>query len=153
MASQPSARNAAWGISVHARRPVHLVLMAFAGVALAGTAWAQGAKSPPQPQPNWNQTVTKEADASGQEFDAKQMDLIQKVTNYFNQMGDMKGNFVQVSVILGQIRPKLAQQRDAFGTRQHSERVNRHFGPTFPTRTPAGDKDAAAAVNACHTIV
>jgi len=96
---------------MHARHPVHLVLIAFVGVALAGTAWAQGAKSPPQPQPNWNQTVTKEPDASGQEFDAKQMDLIQKVSNYFNQMSDMKGNFVQVSADNKRMRGKFYIKR------------------------------------------
>ena len=96
---------------MHARHPVHLALMAFVGVALVGTAWAQGAKSPPQPQPNWNQTVTKEPDASGQEFDPKQMELIQKVTNYFNQMGDMKGNFVQISADNKRMRGKFYIKR------------------------------------------
>ena len=71
---------------------------------------AQGAKSPPQPPPNWNQTVTKEADA-GQEFDAKQIDLIQKVTNYFNQMGDMKGKFVQISADNKRMRGKFYIKR------------------------------------------
>jgi outer membrane lipoprotein-sorting protein len=94
---------------MHARHPVHLALMAIVGVALAGTALAQGAKSPPQSPPNWNQTVTKESD--GQEFDAKQLDLIQKVTTYFNQMGDMKGNFVQVSADNKRMRGKFYIKR------------------------------------------
>jgi outer membrane lipoprotein-sorting protein len=94
---------------MHARHPVHLALTALVGVALAGTALAQGAKSPPQPQPTWNQTVTKESD--GQEFDAKQIQLIQKVSTYFNQMGDMKGNFVQVSADNKRMRGKFYIKR------------------------------------------
>ncbi|NJM30698.1 MAG: cell envelope biogenesis protein LolA [Rhizobiales bacterium] len=94
------------------RRPVHLALMALFGVALAGTALAQGTKSPPpQPPQSWNQTVTKEADAAGQEFSAKQIDLIQKVTAYFNQMGDMKGNFVQTSADNKRLRGKFYIKR------------------------------------------
>ena len=96
---------------MHARHPVQLALTAVAGVALAGTALAQAHKSPPQPPPNWNQTVTKEADAAGQEFDAKQIDLIQKVTTYFNQMGDMKGNFVQISADNKRLRGKFYIKR------------------------------------------
>lgn len=103
--------NAAWGISMHARHPVHLAFMALAAVALAGTALAQGAKTPPQPPANWNQTVTKEGDGSGQEYDAKQIELIQKVTAYFNQMGDMKGNFVQVSADNKRLRGKFYIKR------------------------------------------
>jgi outer membrane lipoprotein-sorting protein len=96
---------------MHARRPVHLALMALFGLAFAGTALAQGTKSPPQPPPSWNQTVTKEADAAGQEFSAKQIDLIQKVTAYFNQMGDMKGNFVQTSADNKRLRGKFFIKR------------------------------------------
>ena len=76
---------------MHARRPVHLALMALFGLAFAGTALAQGTKSPPQPPQSWNQTVTKEADAAGQEFDAKQIDLIQKVTRLFQSDGRHEG--------------------------------------------------------------
>lgn len=103
--------NAAWGISMHARLPVHLAFMALAGVALAGTVLAQGAKSPAQPPANWNQTVTKDGDGSGQEYDPKQVELIQKVTAYFNQMGDMKGNFVQVSADNKRLRGKFYIKR------------------------------------------
>jgi len=95
---------------MQARHPVHVALMAAVAVALAGTALAQGTKSPPQ-APNWNQTVTKEAEVSGQEFDAKQIELIQKVTTYFNQMGDMKGNFQQVSADNKRLRGKFYIKR------------------------------------------
>jgi outer membrane lipoprotein-sorting protein len=67
-------------------------LIAVAALAAGGVALAQGSKSPPA---TWSQTVTKDGD--GQEFDAKQLDIIQKVTNYFNQMGDVKGSFVQLN--------------------------------------------------------
>ena len=96
---------------MHARHPVYLAFIALAGVTLAGAALAQGAKSPQQPSPHWNQTVTKEADGAGQEFDAKQVDLIQKVTGYFNQMGDMKGNFVQIGADNKRMRGKFYIKR------------------------------------------
>jgi outer membrane lipoprotein-sorting protein len=67
-------------------------LIAVAALAAGGVALAQGSKSPPA---TWSQTVTKDGD--GQEFDAKQLDIIQKVTNYFNQMGDVKGSFAQLN--------------------------------------------------------
>jgi outer membrane lipoprotein-sorting protein len=59
---------------------------------LATAALAQAAKAPAQPE--WTQTITKEPAG---EFDSKQLDIIQKLTAYFNDMGDMKGNFDQVS--------------------------------------------------------
>lgn len=103
--------NAAWGISMHARRPVHFASIALVGMALAGTALAQGTKSPLQPPANWNQTVTKEAEGPGQEYTPKQIELIQKVTTYFNQMGDMKGGFVQVSADNKRLRGKFYIRR------------------------------------------
>jgi outer membrane lipoprotein-sorting protein len=84
------------------------------GVLFQGTAAvAQTAKAPPTPE--WNQTVTKESGvAGGREFDAKQMDVIQKVTAYFNQMGDMKGLFVQTSADGKKLRGKIYVKRPAF---------------------------------------
>jgi len=89
--------------------------MIATGVLLQGAdAIAQTAKAPPTPQ-EWNQTVTKEPGvAGGREFDAKQIDLIQKVTNYFNQMGDMKGLFVQTSADGKKLRGKIFVKRPAF---------------------------------------
>lgn len=96
---------------MYARHPVHLALVLGVGVALAGAALAQGTKSPPQAPGTWNQTVTKDSDTAGQEFDAKQIDIIQKVTNYFNQMGDMKGNFTQTSADNKRLRGKFYIKR------------------------------------------
>jgi outer membrane lipoprotein-sorting protein len=44
----------------------------------------------------WGQTVTTGA-AGGQELDASHAAIVHKVTAYFNQMGDSKGTFTQVS--------------------------------------------------------
>lgn len=97
---------------MYARHPVSLAFIAMAGVALTGTAVGQGTKSPPQgPLQNWNQTVTKEPDAPGQEFDARQLSLIQTVSTYFNQLGDMKGNFVQLSADNKRLRGKFYLRR------------------------------------------
>jgi outer membrane lipoprotein-sorting protein len=63
------------------------------GAGLSGAA-AQTANAPTA-SPDWSQTVTKEP-APG-EFDPKQLELLQKLTAYFNEMGDMKGEFQQIS--------------------------------------------------------
>jgi outer membrane lipoprotein-sorting protein len=82
------------------------------GAGLCTAAAAQTAKAPPvsqaapasqappasQPPPasqDWSQTVTKELGPG--EFDAKQLEIVQKLTAYFNEMGDMKGEFQQIS--------------------------------------------------------
>ncbi len=67
-------------------------LLALAS-ALGSGATAQTAKAPATPE--WSQTVTKEPVPG--EFDAAQLELIQKLTTYFNEMGDMKGEFHQTS--------------------------------------------------------
>ena len=93
---------------MHARHPVQLGAHGRCWRGSGRDGLGAGRKKPLRnPPPNWNQTVTKEADASGQEFDAKQMELIQKVTAYFNQMGDMKGNFVQSSADNKRMRGKF----------------------------------------------
>jgi outer membrane lipoprotein-sorting protein len=63
--------------------------------AAAQTATAQTAKGPGPVAPEWGQTVTKEAVPG--ELDSKQVELLQKLTTYFNEMGDMKGEFNQIS--------------------------------------------------------
>ena len=85
---------------MHARLTAQLVVLA---IALA-PAWAlaQDAKKPVPPNPvgaggAWSQSVNKDAAIAGEEFDKKQMELIQKVTAYFNQMTEIKGAFVQTS--------------------------------------------------------
>jgi outer membrane lipoprotein-sorting protein len=82
-------------------------LTVVAALAVGGVALAQGSKSPPA---NWSQTVTKEQ-GDGQQFDAKQLDIIYKVTNYFNQMGDIKGTFVQVNPDSKRLRGKFYFKR------------------------------------------
>jgi outer membrane lipoprotein-sorting protein len=82
-------------------------LIAVAAFAVGGFALAQGSKTPPA---TWSQTVTKDQ-GEGQEFDAKQLDIIQKVTNYFNQMGDVKGSFVQLNPDSKRMRGKFYFKR------------------------------------------
>jgi outer membrane lipoprotein-sorting protein len=89
-----------------------LAFTAMAGFGLIGPGVAQSVKGPtPAAVPSWNQTVTKEGGVAGQEFDAKQIDLINKVTAYFNQMGDMKGLFVQTSADNKRLRGKFYVKR------------------------------------------
>jgi outer membrane lipoprotein-sorting protein len=79
---------------------------------MQGAALAQGAKPPPK-APEWS-TVTKEAAPGAREFDARQLELIRKVTAYFNQMGDMKGTFVQTGADHKKLRGKIYVKRPSF---------------------------------------
>jgi outer membrane lipoprotein-sorting protein len=96
---------------MHARISARLAIIAV--VALA-PAWvlAQEAKKPVPPNPvgaggTWSQTINKEAAIAGEEFDKKQMELIGKVTAYFNQMTEIKGLFVQTSADNKRMRGKF----------------------------------------------
>ena len=67
--------------------------LAVAVAILLAPAWtlAQDGKKPVPPNPvgasgTWSQTVNKEASISGEELDRKQVELIKKVSGYFNQM-------------------------------------------------------------------
>jgi outer membrane lipoprotein-sorting protein len=93
------------------------LLAAIAVVALT-PAWAlaQEPKKPVPPNPvgaggTWSQTVSKEAAIAGEEFDKKQMELIQKVATYFNQMTEIKGLFVQTSADNKRLRGKFYVQQ------------------------------------------
>ena len=85
---------------MHAR--LFALFVVAAAFALAPmTVWAQD-KKPIPPNPvgaggNWTGTISKDAAISGEEFDKKQMELIQRVGAYFNQMSEIKGSFVQTS--------------------------------------------------------
>jgi outer membrane lipoprotein-sorting protein len=83
-----------------ARAAAQLALVAMVGLA-ASAASAQEAKKP-APNPvgagsGWGHTVSKETAVAGEEFDKKQIELIQKINVYFNQMPDIKGIFVQTN--------------------------------------------------------
>jgi outer membrane lipoprotein-sorting protein len=90
---------------------LQVAAIAVACTVLAGAALAQGAKGPAQPPSTWSQTISRESDASAQQFDPRQIGLIQKVTAYFNQLGDMKGNFVQLSADNKRLRGKFYLKR------------------------------------------
>jgi outer membrane lipoprotein-sorting protein len=88
-----------------------------ASIALAPVwAMAQDAKKPLPPNPigaqgSWTQTVNKEAAISGEELDKRQVELIRKVTAYFNQLTEIKGLFVQTSADNKRVRGKFYVQR------------------------------------------
>ena len=93
-------------------RIVQIASLAALGATLLVPALAQGTKNPPSAPPStWSQTVTKEKGVDGQEFDAKQLDLIQKINVYFNLMGEMKGAFVQTSADNKRLRGKVFFKR------------------------------------------
>jgi outer membrane lipoprotein-sorting protein len=96
---------------MHARSMARVAVIAM--IALApGSASAQDSKKPIPPNPigaggTWNPAVTKEAAIAGTQFDKKQMELIQKVSTYFNQMTEIKGAFVQTSADNKRLRGKF----------------------------------------------
>jgi outer membrane lipoprotein-sorting protein len=78
------------------------------GAGLATAALAQAGKAPP---PEWSQTITKEP---GGELDAKQLEIVQKLTAYFNEMGEMVGMFEQTSPDGKRLRGKIYVKRPSF---------------------------------------
>jgi outer membrane lipoprotein-sorting protein len=76
---------------------------------LGGAAIAQAPKVPVSP--DWNQTVTRDPAA---DFDTKQLEVIQKLTAYFNEMGNMKGVFHQISPDGKRLRGKIYVKRPKF---------------------------------------
>ena len=96
---------------MHARFMAQLAVIAVVALAPA-LVLAQDAKKPVPPNPvgaggAWGQSVNKDAAIKGEEFDKKQMELIQKVTAYFNQMTEIKGGFVQTSADNKRLRGKF----------------------------------------------
>jgi len=96
---------------MHARITARLAAMAM--VALA-PLWvvAEEAKKPLPPNPvgaggTWSQTISRDAAIAGEEFDKKQVELIQKVASYFNQMTEIKGVFLQTSADNKRLRGKF----------------------------------------------
>src|SRR5262249_25411202 len=91
---------------LQSRRAPRAAVLAMLGLAptwgFTQEGFAQD-KKPAPPNPvgahggPWTQSVTagKDAAVAGGEFDKRQLELIQKVSVYFNQMSDLKGLFVQ----------------------------------------------------------
>jgi outer membrane lipoprotein-sorting protein len=91
---------------MQARSWIRVAALVAMGAGLGAAATGQTAKAPPASQApptsqappaaqDWSQTVTKEP-APG-ELDTRQLEIVKKLTAYFNEMGDMKGDFSQVS--------------------------------------------------------
>ena len=104
---------------------------AIAVVALAPlwaplSATAEDAKRPIPPNPigaggTWSQTVNKEAAIAGEEFDKKQVELIQKVATYFNQMKEIKGLFVRI-LLIARRYGRAEEQKENFFLTAHAGR-------------------------------
>ena len=88
---------------------LQVACLTVVGGLLALPAIAQGTKAPDSP---WSQTITKAIPGvEGQELDVTQIGLVEKVNGYFNQMGDMKGTFVQTSADNKRLRGKFYIKR------------------------------------------
>jgi outer membrane lipoprotein-sorting protein len=95
---------------MHACTPARLALFAALGLASLGASAQdakKGAPSNPVGAGNWTQSVKRDAGTAGEEFDKKQIELIQKVGAYFNQITVLKGGFVQTCADNKRLRGKL----------------------------------------------
>lgn len=94
-----------------ARIAAQLALLVTLGLTSASVV-AQEKKAPANPvgAGTWSQTVNKEP-AGAQELDKKQLEVISKVNGYFNQMPDLRGNFVQTGADNKRVRGKFLVQR------------------------------------------
>ena len=94
--------------------PIGAMLAALAIAVTFQATSAQDARKPPANPvgiPTWNQSVTKDVGVVGEQLDKKQIELVQKVNGYFNQMGDMKGLFVQTNADNKRSRGKFYVKR------------------------------------------
>jgi outer membrane lipoprotein-sorting protein len=95
--------------------PIGAMLAALAIAVTVQAASAQDARKPPANPvgiaPTWTQSVTKDVGVVGEQLDKKQIELVQKVNGYFNQMGDMKGLFVQTNADNKRSRGKFYVKR------------------------------------------
>jgi outer membrane lipoprotein-sorting protein len=94
---------------MQARSWMRVAALAAMSAGLGTAATAQTAKAPAAPE--WSQTVTKEPVAAPGDLDPKQLEMIQKLTAYFNEMGDMKGTFHQYSADGKRLRGKIYVKR------------------------------------------
>jgi outer membrane lipoprotein-sorting protein len=91
---------------MRARLGTRVAAVVAVGAWLGCAAIAQAPKVPVSP--DWNQTVTRDP---GADFDIKQLEVIQKLTAYFNEMGDMKGAFQQTTPDGKKLRGKIYVKR------------------------------------------
>jgi len=87
-------------------------LLLLSGLAIGGAS-AQEAKKPAQANPvavgtRSSQSITQ---GGGEQLTKKQLEVVQKVNLFFNQLGSLKGSFVQTSAEGKRLRGKFYVQR------------------------------------------
>src|SRR5262245_30640657 len=85
-----------------------LLLRVVASIAMGVGAGAAALAQPKAPE--WT-TVVKEQPGGPGELDAKQAAILHKLTAYFNQMGDSKGEFTQTSADGKRLRGRIYIKR------------------------------------------
>jgi len=104
---------------MQSRKAARLAVLAVLGLAPLWAAAQDKRPAPPNPVGAqggpWTHSVTpsagKDAAVTGAEFDKRQLELIHKVSVYFNQMSDLKGLFVQTSADNKRARGKFYVKR------------------------------------------
>jgi outer membrane lipoprotein-sorting protein len=96
----------------HCAAVVLLILSATGGAAVS----AQEAKKPPQANPfaigtPSSQSAIRSGGATGGELNKKQLEVVQRVNLYFNQLGTLKGTFVQTNADGKRLRGKFYVSR------------------------------------------
>ncbi len=84
------------------KRPLAHVAVVASALWIAGGATAQ---TPPAAG-NWNSTVSRDAQG-GAVLDAKQIEALKKVSLYFNDLKQLKGNFIQTGADNKRMRGKF----------------------------------------------
>lgn len=75
-----------------------------------GGASGQDSKAPrqnPVGGPSWNAKVSQDATVASITLDAKQTEAVKQVSSYFNDLANLKGNFVQISADNKRLRGKF----------------------------------------------
>jgi outer membrane lipoprotein-sorting protein len=97
---------------MQARKAAQLALMAMVGAMAMAAAQDKKPANPAAAQGgNWSQSVSTEPALAGEELDKRQIELVRKVSVYFNQMSDLKGVFVQTSADNKRARGKFYVKR------------------------------------------
>jgi outer membrane lipoprotein-sorting protein len=96
-----------------ARRSAGTVLSLLSALTVAS---AQDAKRPVAPDPvavgaPLDQTITRSGGAVGDQLSRKQVEIVQKVNAYFNQLTSLKGTFVQTSADSNRLHGKFYVKR------------------------------------------
>jgi outer membrane lipoprotein-sorting protein len=87
------------------------VALALAGLEGASAQDSKAAKQNPVGGPAWNAKVNQDTAVASVTLDAKQLEAVKQVSVYFNDLANLKGNFLQTSADNKRLRGKFYVKR------------------------------------------